>query len=158
VVIRVSIRSWSPSIVLSWLIAQCLKPTASCPATKTLDLLAQRTLVASQRQDVISLLVEDLLRDIALAPHGIDGHDRSLDRKHVQKLGDHDDLVGPFRHFDLAEHKPLTGGKGRDHVDRGLAARFVSGSAHRLAVNGDHSARHAAHRVHPGDKAALELL
>jgi len=43
-------------------------------------------------------------------------------------------------------------------VDRGLAARCVSGSAHRLAVNGDHSARHAAHRAHPGDKAALELL
>jgi hypothetical protein len=59
-----------------------------------LDILAQRPLIALQREDVVGFLVEDLLRDVSLAAHRIDGHDRSLDRKHAQKLRDRYDLVG----------------------------------------------------------------
>src|SRR5208337_2011980 len=46
-----------------------------------LDILTQRSLVAFQRENVIRFLVEDLLRDVTLAPHGIDGHDGPLDRQ-----------------------------------------------------------------------------
>ena len=49
-----------------------------------LDVGTQRSLVAFERQDIVGLLVEYLLRDIALAPDGIDRHDRSLDRQHRQ--------------------------------------------------------------------------
>ena len=57
------------------------------------DILPQRALVAFQREDIISLLVDDLLRDVALTSHGIDGYDRALDRQQVEKLRDRDDLV-----------------------------------------------------------------
>jgi hypothetical protein len=67
-----------------------------------LDILAQRFLIVLLCQDVVGLLVDDLLRDVALAPssghsirlrlteplaslaHRIDGHDRPLDRRPVQ--------------------------------------------------------------------------
>ena len=70
-----------------------------------LDVLAQQALVAFQRENVIGLLVDDLLSDITLATHRIDGHDSAFDRQHVQELGDSDDLVGFFRDLDLAQHK-----------------------------------------------------
>ena len=35
---------------------------------------------------------------------------------------------------------------------------LVAGSAHRLAVDGDHPRRHASQRGHPGNEAALEML
>ena len=35
---------------------------------------------------------------------------------------------------------------------------LVAGSAHGLAVDGDHPRRHPGHRGDPGDEAALELL
>src|SRR5436190_5344686 len=72
------------------------------------DILAQRALIAFQRKNVIGLLVDDLLSDIALATHRIDGHDRPFDRQHLQELGDGDDLVGLLRHLDLAEYEALT--------------------------------------------------
>ena len=86
-----------------------------------LDILAQRALVAFQREDVIGLLVEDFLGDVALAAHRVDGHDGALDRHHVEQLGDGDDLVRLLRHLDLAEHEALARREGRDHVDRRLA-------------------------------------
>jgi hypothetical protein len=79
-------------------------------------------------------------------------------RQQVQKLRDCYDLVRLFRHLHLAKLQPLAGGEGRNHVDRSLAAPFVTGPAHRLAIDGDHSSRHSAHRGYPGDEAALELL
>src|SRR6185437_4726644 len=45
---------------------------------ETLDILKQRPLVALQGQDVVGGLVEDRLGDVALAPHGVDGHDRTF--------------------------------------------------------------------------------
>ncbi len=57
------------------------------------DIVAQRALIALEGEDMVGLLVDDLLRDRTLAAHGVDGHDRPLDRQHLQKVGDRDDLV-----------------------------------------------------------------
>ena len=94
-----------------------------------LDILTQRALIAFQREDVVGLLVDDFRSDVALAAHRIDGHDGPLDRQHVEQLGDGDDLVGLFRHLDLAEHEALARGEGRDHVDRRFGALLLVGSA-----------------------------
>jgi len=47
------------------------------------------------------------LRDVALAPHGVDGGDRPLDRPHGEPLRNSRDVVGLFRHFDLSQHEAL---------------------------------------------------
>src|SRR5208283_5789295 len=49
-------------------------------AGKQRDVVAQSSLIALQGEDVVGLLVDDFLRDLALATHGVDGHDRALDR------------------------------------------------------------------------------
>ena len=59
--------------------------------------------------------------------------------------------------FHLPEHKTLTGGEGRYHMDgafTGLATR----AAHGLPIDRDHALRHAGQRRDPGDETALELL
>ena len=102
---------------------------------------------------------QDLLGDVALAAHRVDGHDGAFDGHHVEQLGDGDDLVGLLRHLDLAEHEPLTRREGGDHVDRRLAALLLAGAARGLAVDGDHLAlARAGQRGDPGDEAALERL
>src|SRR5258708_3388757 len=124
---------------------------------KQLDILAQRALVAFEGEDVIGLLVEDFLGDVALAAHGVDGDDGALDRQHVEKRRDGDDLVGLVRHFDLAEHEALARREGRHHMDRGFSAFLVGGAAQRLTVDGDHIRRHADQLGNPGDEATLEF-
>ena len=57
---------------------------------------------------VVGLLVFDLLGDLLLATHRVDGHRRALQREQVQQIGNSDDRVGFLRHLGLAEHKALT--------------------------------------------------
>ncbi len=52
----------------------------SARLTNSFHILAQRPLVALQRQHIVGLLLDDFLSDVALTPHGVDGDDRSLDR------------------------------------------------------------------------------
>jgi hypothetical protein len=44
-----------------------------------LDIVAQRALIALEREHVIGLLVDDFLGDVALTTNSIDAHDRALD-------------------------------------------------------------------------------
>ena len=60
--------------------------------------------------------------------------------------------------FNLSEHEPLPGRKGRNHVDRRFSPFLVGGSPYRLAVDGDDLGRSAGQRRHPGDEALLELV
>ena len=122
------------------------------------DIIAQRALIAFEGKHVIGLSVEDLVRDGTLATHRVDRHDRPLDGKHVQKLGNGGDLVGLLGHLDLSEHEALACGKGRDHVDRRLAGPLLERAAHRLAIDGDDVRRRASQRGDPAGKALLELL
>jgi hypothetical protein len=44
-------------------------------------------------QDVIGLLIQDLLGDIALTAHGAEGYNRPFDCHHLKQCPDPDDLV-----------------------------------------------------------------
>ena len=48
------------------------------------DILAQGSLIALQRDNVIGLFLDDFRCDVALAAHCIDRHDGALDRHHVE--------------------------------------------------------------------------
>ncbi len=122
------------------------------------DVLLQATLVALQRQDVIGLFIDDLLRDHALAADGVNRNDGPLDRQHIQQLGDGDDLVRLLGHLNLTEHKVLARRKGRDHVDSRCSVGPVMRAAHRFAVDSDHALRHTGDGRDPGNKATLELF
>ena len=93
------------------------------------DVFAQGPLIAFEGEDVIGPLVHDLLGDVALTAHGIDGDDGALDRQHVEQLGDRHDLIGFFRHLELSEHEPLARREGRDRVDRQFRALLRAGTA-----------------------------
>src|SRR5450631_2882237 len=56
-----------------------------------LYILAQRALVAFQREDVIGLLVHDLRGDFPLTTHRVNCYDGAFDRQHVEELGNRDD-------------------------------------------------------------------
>ena len=91
-------------------------------ASEQFDIVAQRSLVALQREDVVGLLVDDFLCDFALAAHGVDGHHRALDSQKVEQRRNGDDLVGLFADLDLPEHHALAGGEGRNDMDGSSAA------------------------------------
>src|SRR5208282_1709983 len=63
-------------------------------AGEHLHIVAQCALVALQREDVVGLLVDDPLRDVALATHGVDGHHRAPDGQQLEQRRNGDDLVG----------------------------------------------------------------
>ena len=86
-------------------------------------------MVAFEREDVIGLLIQDFLGDVALAAHRVDGHDGTLDRHHVEQRRDGDDFVRLFRHLDLPEREPLARCEGRSHVDRRFRAFLLVGTA-----------------------------
>src|ERR1700732_1580565 len=113
------------------------------------DVITKTALIAFQGQDVIRLLVDDLLRDLALAPHSVDGDDGTFDGQQVQQLWNSDDLIGFFGYLDLAQHETLARGEGGHHVDRCLAFVFETGPARRLPVDRDDAFRY------PGDRQPM---
>ena len=86
------------------------------------DIVMQRALVALQRQDIVSALTNDLLCDRALAVERVSGHDRALQRQHLQKLRHGGDLVRLRVGGDLRQHKALLTAPRTDHVQRRSAA------------------------------------
>jgi hypothetical protein len=79
-------------------------------------------------------------------------------RQHVEKLWDCQDLIGLLRHLDLTEHEALARGEGGNHMNGGLRALLVAGSAHGLAIDRNHPRGNPRYRGHPGDEAALERI
>jgi hypothetical protein len=67
---------------------------------ESLDVLAQRALIAFEGQDVIGLLFQDLFGDIALTADRVDGHDGAFDIQHLEEVGNGDHLIGFLGHFD----------------------------------------------------------
>ena len=122
------------------------------------DILAQGTLIAFEREDVIGLLIQDFLGNTALAAHRIDGHDGALDRHHIEERRDGDNLIRLFCHLDLPEHEALACRERRNHVDWGFCTFLLVGPAHRLAVDGNHVRRRAGQPRNPRDEATLEFL
>ena len=83
---------------------------------------------------------------------------RALDRHHVQKRWNGDNLVRLRLDHRLRQHEALSRREGRDHVDGGPRRRLSPGSAQGLAVNGDDFHRRLRQRRHPIDKATLERV
>ncbi len=81
-------------------------------ARERFGVVAQRALIAFERQNVIALFIDDLARDIALAVHGFDGDDGTLDGQHVEQGGNGEDLVGLFAHLGRRQHEALARGEG----------------------------------------------
>src|SRR5882757_3710374 len=121
------------------------------------DVIPKTALIAFQSQDIIRLLVDDLLRDLALTPHRVDGDDRTVDGQQVQQLWNGDDFIGFLGYLGLTEHETLARGESGYHVDRRLAFVFETGPARRLAVDRDDAFRYCGDRRDPGGEAALEL-
>ena len=70
-------------------------------------------LIALQSQDIVRLGVVDLLGDVDLASHGVDGDERPRELagvlEGVQQFGDGGDLVGFLRHAELSQDEPGIG-------------------------------------------------
>jgi hypothetical protein len=122
------------------------------------DILSQRSLIAFERDNVISLFFDDFLGDISLTPHRVNGDDGAVDRQHVEQGRNGHDLVGFFRHRDLSEHEALTRGESGKHVDRLFRTPLLVRAAQCLAINGDDLGRRLGQLCDPGDEAALEGL
>lgn len=83
---------------------------------KGLRLIVQRALVPFQGHHIIRALINDLLRDVALAVERVNRYDGALQAQHSQQLWDRRDLVRFDIGSDLAEHQALLAAPGRNHV------------------------------------------
>ena len=121
-----------------------------------IDIVSERSLVALEGKDVIGLFVDDLLGDGPLAAHGVDRDHGAFDGQHVQELRDGDNLVGLVGHLHLTQHHALTGGEGRDHMDRVFC--HALGAAQGLAIDSHRPFGDPDQGRHPRHEATLECL
>ena len=78
----------------------------------------QRRLISFQRQGIIAALIDDLLRDGALAIKRIDRDDGAFQRQHRKQFWHRGDLVRLRIRSDLAKHHALLASPGADHMQR----------------------------------------
>ena len=120
------------------------------------NIIAQRPLIALERENVISFLIDDLLRDVALTPHRINGDHRSFNLHHVEQRGDRHNLVRLLTNLHLREHEPLPRRESRDHMDGLFGALLLIGSTRCFSINGDHFGGRIGQCCDPGHKTKLE--
>ena len=122
------------------------------------DALMQPALVLLHRQHVVGPARYDLLGDLPLAAHGVDGHDAAIQVQHLQQLWDGGDLIGLLLGLDLAQGQVILRGPGADQVYGPLVPRRIIGPSGRLAVNGHHLTRQQlGDGLGPGYEAILQL-
>ncbi len=88
VVVRVSMRPWSPSIVVSWLVSVSANPRAFYSVANRSTSSRSDPWLPLKGEHVIGLLVDHLPCNSALAPHCVDGDDCAFNGQHVEQLGD----------------------------------------------------------------------
>ena len=97
------------------------------------DIGFQRRLVALQRQQVIGLVGNDLVGDLDLTAHGVDGDQGTFELagfgQLVEKLGNSGDLVGLLRNAELRQGQSCGGGVGAQRVQGLEALAVVVGAA-----------------------------
>ena len=100
-----------------------------------LDLGFQGQLIAFQGEQEIGLVRDDLVGDLDLAAHGVDGHQGAFELpcfgEVVEKLRDGGDLVGLFRDAELRQRQPGVGRVGAERVQGLQALGFVVRAARR---------------------------
>jgi len=80
------------------------------------------------------LAPDDLLGDLRLTAHGIDGHQAAGDIQQLQQPGDGGDLVTLLIDDDLAQADVVGRGPGRDHVGWRTCIGLIEALPQRLAV------------------------
>src|SRR6202011_4772326 len=80
----------------------------------------ERGLVALEGEQVIGLVSNDLVGNLDLATHGVDGDERALKLfglgELIEKIGDGGDLVGLLRNAQLRQSQPCMGGVGAERM------------------------------------------
>lgn len=122
------------------------------------DIRMQGGLIALQRQGVIAAAIDDLLGDGALAVERVDGHDRALERQHLQQLRHRGDLVGLLVGGDLRQHHTLFAAPGAHHMQCRFLARPVERAAQNFAVDRDNTLTGLGKRGHEALKCGAEPI
>ena len=125
---------------------------------KAPHVVVQRPLVALQCHDVVALLINHLLGDLALAIECVDGHDAALEAEHLQQFGYRRDLIRLGVSGDLAQHQPLLATPGGDHMQRRRAAGLIKRAAQHLAVDRHHPLAGFGEAGHETLETGSELL
>jgi hypothetical protein len=117
-------------------------------------------LVALEREQVIGLVGDDLVGDVDLAAHSVDGDQGAFELlvlgELVEKLENGGDLVGLFRDAELRQGQPGGGGVGAQRVQGFQPLAMIVGAARGLAVDGDELMPPRPERGDPALKAARE--
>src|SRR5215831_11157230 len=130
----------TPMSILLGLIGLIVDPLAALliDFQKTvLDVLLQMLLVAFDRQDIIAASLDNLLGNLLLTAHGIDGHQGPVQVQHLQELGNSRNLVGLFLGGDLTQDHPRFRCPGADQVQLTQGRRAAARMPQRFAVDGD---------------------
>lgn len=121
------------------------------------DLLVERAPVAFEAKDLVAALVDDLLGNVGLAAHGIDGHNAALELKQSQQLGNRGDLVGFLLARLLAQHQAVAVAPGAEHVQGLEPAATIPGSPRSLAIERHEIALDGlGDRLRPTEKRSLK--
>src|SRR3984893_13801354 len=120
----------------------------------------ERRLVALEGEHVIGFVGDDLVGDLDLTAHGVDGHQRAFElpglREFIEEIRDGGDLVGLFRHAELRQDQPCRGRVSAERVQGFEPLAAVVGAPRGLAVDGDEVVPVRPQRRHPTCKAASE--
>ena len=131
-----------------------------CAVEVGLDVGFQGGLVALEGEQVVGLVGDDLVGDLDLAAHGVDGDQGALELlglgELVEQLGNGGDLVGLLRHADLGQGQPGVGGVGAEHVQRLDPLSAIVGAPRGLAVDGNEVVAVRPLGCHPALEAAGE--
>jgi hypothetical protein len=117
-------------------------------------------LVALERQQVIGLVSHDLVGDIDLAAHGIDGDQGAFELagfgELVEKLGNSRNLIGLLRNPELRQGQSCGGRIGAERVQGLEPLAAVMGAACGLSIDGDELVPVRPESGDPAVEAALE--
>lgn len=102
------------------------------------DRRVERRLIVLDRQDIIPAPVHDLLRDVLLAPHGVDGHHRTLHVDPVEEGRNGRDLVRFLLRRHLPQRQAVVAGPGADQMQGAQPLVLILRATQGLAVDGDH--------------------
>jgi len=98
-------------------------------------------LIALEREKIVGAVRDDLVRDVDLAAHGVDGDERAREPigfgQVVEQLGNGGDFVGFLWNRELGQGQPGVGGVSAEPMQRLQPLAFVARAPRGLAVDGD---------------------
>ncbi len=121
------------------------------------DFLSSRSLIAFEAHNVVAVLINNRLRDVPLASHGVDRNGGSSDIQEFKKLRNGRNLVGFLFSRDLTERQLVVRDPGAHYMQCLLACRAIERVAYGLAVNCNEFAVSSSRQsLHPRNEACIE--